>query len=100
MNPLLGGGLACLLLLVLMLVVAERKARAANERQAHRTHRRELETCTPEELTEWREKSEKVHSDEVAAMKRGVETWAAKEKMRSGEWRTAHPDSEKERDGG
>ena len=87
---LLLSGVAALLLLVLMLVVAERKARTANEHRARHTARQGPEKLTPEELTTWRAEGERLRSDEVEVMKRAVETWATEHKARSGEWKRAH----------
>ena len=100
MDPILGLGLAALLLLVLMLVIAERKARGAHERRAHRTHRRELEVLTPEELAEWRAQIEMVRTGEIAALTELDKASTARRKVRSGEWKRDHPGPEKERDGG
>lgn len=81
------GGVGCLLLLILLLTRAERKARAAIHRRENLRVRDQL---TPEELTAWRAKLQKTHSDEVAALTKLDANHAAKAKKRSGEWHQEH----------
>jgi len=81
------GGAGCLLLLILLLTVAERKARTAIYKREHLRVRDQL---TPEELAAWRDKSQKVHSDEVAALTRLDANHAEKARKRSGEWHRDH----------